>query len=432
MSDKVVEIITEKILAALESGVKPWERPWRNGESGLYMGQNLKTGNRYSGINQLQLMLTAAENNYDSQYWLTAKQAQELGGTIRKGEKGTPIIWAAPFQDLKCTRCGHEYKGDREKPCPKCKADDPATGDGGFGWRYYRVFNVEQIDGIDYPKAAPRPVRTGPERCTQAEHILKASGAVIRHGGDRAYYSPGSDRIQLPHLEQFSTSEGYYSTALHELTHWTGHKARLARDFSGRFGDSAYAFEELVAEMGSAYLCAHVGLAPIIEHHASYIDNWIKAIKEKPRALIEACSKASKAYDYVLSLADAVPQTEEQPAPVAPPTPQPVTLPTPQPVPGNVPPTKLKPKHGVSKDDRQTLLDQLILYFATAPVPNGEHPGYITVTYGTTEYRIVHSHQALARVMKALGFGQHLKDLTEGWDPKSVINTHHPDFIRAA
>lgn len=404
MSDKVVQIVTERILAALESGTKPWEKPWAGG---LYIARNLKTRSRYSGINMLNLWVTADEKGYQSEYWLTPKQAKDMGGTIRKGETGTPVIWAAPYQDLVCRDCGHEFKGNRtEDVCRKCKSSDLQIAEGGFAWRYYKVFNLEQIDGIDYPKPQPRHITSTAERVAKAEHLLTASGAVIRHMGDRACYSPSLDEIRLPKLEQFATTEGYYSTALHELVHWTGHKDRLNRDFSGRFGSEAYAFEELVAEMGSAYLCGFIGLPPVIEHHASYLQSWLKALKEHPRALVEACSKASKAYEFVLNLAGELPQEEPAPLPAPKPEPTPQPEPEPQPAPVATP-------QPTGDDPRQALLDTLILYYISAPSLSPDaQPPIITISYRGTDFRIPHTEPTIAKLMTSLGFSAELQSLT--------------------
>lgn len=297
----VTEIVTEKIIKQLEQGVKPWDKPWAGG---LYFPKNFLSRKHYNGINVLNLWIDADEKGFNSPYWLTYKQAKELGGHIRKGESGSFVLWAAPMPDGRmCAKCEHTRKGGKQ--CPECGSTQFLSDlKGGVAWKYYKVFNVEQTEGIEYPEPKQRMVHNTLEAIQEAENILVSSGARIIHSGNlRAYYDRKADYIKLPEKPFFKTTEGYYSTALHELTHWTGHESRLNREFGKRFGDQAYAFEELVAELGSAFLSAHVGIHATVENHASYIDNWMQVLRDKPGAMIEACSKASKAFEYLTTQA---------------------------------------------------------------------------------------------------------------------------------
>ena len=295
----VAEIATKKILAQLEKGTIPWRKPFNSSHKTVSMPQNLKTNTKYSGFNWLQLFCEREEKQYKSPYWLTAKQATELNGYVRKGEHGTPIIWANTTTQICCQACGKAEKKSGARACSTCKSKN-LQPEQRASWRYYLVFNLDQIEGIDCPQSTERPVDWDP--MNDAERFIKKSGARIQAGGDRAYYSPTFDYIQVPLKADFNSQSGYYATVLHELGHWTGHKDRMNRDFTGRFGSESYAFEELVAELTSAITCEHIGIDGEIENHASYLAGWVKILQEKPGALIEAASKATKAFDYLLDL----------------------------------------------------------------------------------------------------------------------------------
>lgn len=401
MSHKVIEIVTERIRNAMKAGVKPWRKEWESNGStprGLSMQpSNLKTQTRYAGINLMTLFCTQLENQYPTSLWLSGKQAKDLGGNIRKGEKGTPVLWCSPI--TKCAECHENLKKDQEQ-CPKCRADVYT----GSTWRFYTVFNHAQTEGIELPETQAPPELSEFQRIQQAEAFLKKSGARIGHGGDRAYYSPSLDSIQLPWPTQFTSEPAYYATALHELGHWTGHESRMARDFTGSKGASAYAFEELVAELIAAFTSAILGVDSDIENHASYLDHWVKIVEEKPSALIEACSKASKAVDYLMELTGhqtAVGEAAEKNPGAAPA--QPVTISAPD-------KTSLKKKHGVPADARQELLDQLALHYLTASEATEQN--IITLQYGSATYNIIHSKPQLERLMKALGFTKQLRELS--------------------
>lgn len=301
MSTAVIEIVTARIINSLKAGVKPWVKEWSATGPAYIFPRNLKTNNQYSGINFVSLYCEALDKDYQSPFWLTANQAKEMGGHIRKGEHGTPILWAKSASlEMLCNGCEKQFPTPKKgaAQCPRCKGKDLALTEGRSSWRFYLAFNLDQVEGVECPQAGNLPTLTG----TPADFI-KNTGAKIRHGGGKAYYSPGLDFIQLPKPQDFTSLPAYYATALHELGHWTGHEDRLNRDFTGRFGQDAYAFEELIAELTSAFSCASLGVPSNLENHASYLDHWLKILAEKPGALIEACSKASKAFEYLQELA---------------------------------------------------------------------------------------------------------------------------------
>lgn len=273
----VYEIVTERILAALDKGVVPWRMPWRTrGSNGI--PKNLQSGKEYRGINILLL----GSQGYASPWWVTYKQATARGGQVRKGEKSTPVVFWKVY--------------DREKGDKKEK---------GFVLRYYNVFNVAQCEGLDVPVSEPE-VPSDFNPIAECEKVVRAYKTIpkLEHGGGRACYIPSFDKILMPERETFECAEAYYSTLFHELTHSTGHEDRLNRDGIMnpiRFGSHEYSFEELVAECGSAFLCAHSGIIDTtLDNSAAYIDNWRKKLSKEPKWLVEASGKAAKASDYIL------------------------------------------------------------------------------------------------------------------------------------
>lgn len=283
------QVITDKIIAMLEEGGNEgkarWVKSLKNG-----MPHNALTKERYFGVNIMLLSGTAGSKEYKRNAWLTYKQAASVGATVRKGEAGTLCVY---FQMVEIKKGSTENQDEEGHKLfyPMCKP--------------FWLFNVEQIDGLpEEMTSASNSVQHQFSACEQAEQILKASGALIQHGFDRAYYHTVKDHICLPQPQAFVNSELYYATALHELTHWTGHKTRLARDFNNRFGDAGYAFEELVAELGAAYLMAQVGLVDtVLTDHASYIESWITVLKNDKNAIFTASKQANLAYEYILDLA---------------------------------------------------------------------------------------------------------------------------------
>ncbi len=271
--------VTDSILGALENGCAPWIKPWNSG-SEQDIPVNGWTGRAYRGINTLLLWIAQTAPGYASAEWFTFKQARLAGGNVRKKEKATLVVLWKPL----------EVK-DREAPEPDATKTVMLM-------RHYHVFNREQLEGL--PEAAPRPVSGKSwDPVERAEEVVRASKAEITYGGDRACYAPVVDQIRMPAKAAFKESGEFYSTQFHELTHWTGHQSRLAREYGKRFGDSAYAREELVAEMGAAFLCSTVGIAGHLQH-LEYISSWLSVLREDKRAVITAASHAQKASDWIL------------------------------------------------------------------------------------------------------------------------------------
>jgi antirestriction protein ArdC len=280
--------VTNRIVAELEQGVRPWLKPWNAGNTDGRIVRPLRAnGQPYKGINVLMLWGEALANGYDNPYWMTYRQAQELGGQVRKGESGSLVVYADRIRRTETGDNGDEI----EHEIPFMKG--------------YTVFNCEQIDGLpaQFSPAAAPPLPAA-DRIAGAEHFAASTGADIRHGGGRAFYAIEPDRVQLPPFESFIDAESYYATLLHELTHWTRHPTRLAREFGRkRWGDEGYAAEELVAELGAAFLCADLGITPEPRaDHASYIANWLEVLKNDKRAIFTAASHAQRAADYLHGL----------------------------------------------------------------------------------------------------------------------------------
>jgi antirestriction protein ArdC len=276
------QTITDQIIAAIESGTTANGQPQWIGQGAVSaIPRNLKTGKAYSGINILVLCLATHAGRFGSSAWLTYHQAKELGGSVRKGETGAHIVY---FEPLKREQIDQATGEIAEKVIPLLRS--------------YVVFNTDQIDGLEIPTIQ----RCGFTGIEAAESLLANSGATIEEGGAKAFYSPSRDRIQLPDRDRFTTAETFYAVALHELIHWTGHSSRLARDFSGRFGDEAYAFEELIAELGAAFTCADLDLIPAtMPDHAGYIQSWLNVLKNDKRAIFTAASQASKAHMFLMA-----------------------------------------------------------------------------------------------------------------------------------
>jgi antirestriction protein ArdC len=282
--------VTDKIVAALEKGVTPWIRPWvsfwdRFDAFNPNMPFNATSKKNYKGVNTMLLFLSG----YSDPRWYSYKQAEKKHGQVRRGEKGTMVVF---FKMLFID----EEKDDGTKRTKRIPV-----------LRHYNVFNHTQIEWEEgkEPKmpSAPKPVtETGESEIeyTAAAECVEKTGANIMHGGDRAYYNVTADYIQLPRRKQFDDEGAYWATSLHEVTHWTGAEQRLDRDFSGRFGDESYAAEELVAEMGAAFLCAQLGVQGTLRH-AEYLDNWLKVLKGDKYAIFTAAREAQKASEYVLN-----------------------------------------------------------------------------------------------------------------------------------
>lgn len=293
--------VTDRIVSSLEAGVRPWMRPWSVDHAlarlpSLPLRHN---GTPYRGVNVLLLWGEMVDKGYENPLWMTYKQAEALGAHVRKGEHGSLVVYADTF-----SRTEENDKGEEvERSIPFMKG--------------YTVFNVAQIDGLPdhyHHPTAPRDHGRTPELIEEAEAFFANTGATFRHGGSRAFYAPGVDFIQLPPVEAFRDAESYAATKAHELIHWTGNEQRMAREFGRRFGDHAYAFEELVAELGAAFLCADLAITPEIrEDHASYLAHWLEVLKEDKRAIFTAAAQAQRAADLLHSLQ----RKEEQSEPLA-------------------------------------------------------------------------------------------------------------------
>lgn len=279
--------ITDKIIAELEAGRLPWVQPWGASGAGAAVGlpKNAATGRRYSGINVLILWGAVIERGYSGQAWLTFRQALGLGGNVRKGERGTTVVYADRFIP-EAERERADRDGDEPSAIPFLKR--------------FTVFNTDQCEGLPDAVASTAPPVPEGLILPQAEALIRASAAEIRIGGDRAFYSVIGDFIQVPPPQAYFEPVNWHRTALHELGHWSGAAHRLARDMSGGFGSASYAKEELVAEMTAAFLCATLGIVPTVRH-ADYIGSWLEVLRDDDRAIIRAASAASKAADYLLA-----------------------------------------------------------------------------------------------------------------------------------
>lgn len=278
------KVITDKIISLLERGTIKTGARW-TGSKTTGLPVNAKTGEPYHGINVLVLWAEMAEKSYASSKWLTYKQAADMGANVRKGEKSVLCVY---------------YKTVGKRDAANSD-DEQATY---FMAKPFWLFNVAQIDGLPVDLAIG--TNTTPSKefnpHQEAEQLLIKSKASIHYGFDSAYYSPIADKICLPTRERFTSESNFYATALHELTHWTGNETRLNRSFGKRFGDDAYAFEELVAELGAAFTVGRLGMIDAtIETHADYVQSWIKVLKDDKKAIFTAASQAAKASDFILN-----------------------------------------------------------------------------------------------------------------------------------
>lgn len=277
--------VTDNLIRAIEAGPGEFALPWRQALGPLHLPVNALTGKRYQGINIVNLWASAFLRGYSSPQWGTFRQWAEKGQYVRKGEKASLVIF---------------YKEFSVEPVFEDEDDDGRRRVA----RASAVFNADQIEGYELPVEGPLP---GPvERLVTADAFVCATQARIEHGGSRAYYRPDTDHIQMPDEGLFTgtgtmtRTEGYYATLVHELVHWTGAEKRLNRQFGKRFGDVAYAAEELVAELGAAFLCAELGITQEVRpDHAQYLAHWLKLLKEDSRALTTAAAKASEASAFL-------------------------------------------------------------------------------------------------------------------------------------
>lgn len=276
--------ITDKIIAELESGTPPWIRPWSADQDPL--PRNALSQRHYRGINTLLLGMEYQARGYSSNRWLTFLQVKQLDGRIRKGEHASSIV----FFEMR-----HLQKDSSNTD----KSQDTAQTLSLPFMKVFNVLNLDQVEDLPVTLSEAPAVRSDWRGDEAADRLILESGAQIVHRGSSAFYSPTVDQITLPDRSAFADAGSYYSTSLHELCHWTGHPTRLDRKLGRRFGESAYAMEELIAELGAAYLCAHCRIDGQLQH-ASYIDSWLAVLKRDKRAVILAATQAQKAADYVL------------------------------------------------------------------------------------------------------------------------------------
>lgn len=280
--------ITDTIVEQLEAGVKPWHKPWDSSHASGRIQRPLRhCGDPYSGINTIMLWLEAELRGFPYATWMTLRQANELGGKVIKGSKSTPVVFARRVEKTDTDAAGDEV--DASYLC----------------YRDYRVFNIDQCEGLPCHYYDPVITPVDPiDRDIRAKAFFDNLGADICTGGNRACYSISADRIQMPHLQLFESTEAYEATLGHECVHWTRHQSRLDRSFGRkRWGDEGYAAEELVAELGSAFLCADLDLTPEVrDDHVAYIDNWIQVLKRDKRAIFTAASHAEKAVRFMHDL----------------------------------------------------------------------------------------------------------------------------------
>ena len=282
------EEVTAKIIAQLEAGCFPWVQPWSAAAALPGLPRNAVSGRAYSGVNVLILWGAVIDGCYPSQDWLTFRQAVAAGGCVRKGERGQVIFYADRFTP------------DTERDGGEVPEGEPRTI--AFLKRFV-VFNSAQCDGLPARLTADAMPLPPSDQNEGAERLIAATGADFRIGGARAFYSPSGDYVQVPPQCAFPNQLDFARIALHELGHWAGGKARLARDQSGQFGSALYACEELCAELTAAFLCAALGIVPTVRH-ADYLGSWLAVLRADSRAIFKAASQASKAADYLLAFAD--------------------------------------------------------------------------------------------------------------------------------
>ena len=290
----VYERVTARLIECIEQGTRPWATPWDTSAPQAAAGRPIRhNGTPYQGINVLLLWAEALNKGYTATRWMTYRQASELGGQVRAGERGALVVFAN-----RVTRTTENEQGEEEE-----RSLAVLKG--------YTVFNVEQIDGLpaDLSSGPATPAVQKPSSglAPAVAEFFARTGATVRLGGNKAFYSPGYDAIQLPPVAAFRDVHAFAATQAHELIHWTGHPDRLAREFGKRFGDEAYAVEELVAEVGAAFLCADLGVpSSVRDDHAAYVASWLKVLKSDKRAIFTAATQAQKAVDWLHGLQEPV------------------------------------------------------------------------------------------------------------------------------
>jgi antirestriction protein ArdC len=281
--------ITNQLIAAIEADPGKPTLPWHRGGGALHMPVNALTGKAYSGINILNLWVMAEVKHYATPVWATYRQWAEKGAQVRQGEKAALVVF---YKEYEVTPDGDDAADNGKRRVAKGSA----------------VFNASQVEGYNLPEEVEDLGQV--QRIERADAFVKATGATVRHGGDRAFFQPSTDHIQMPDEGLFFDTatmqrhEGYYATLLHELIHWSGAADRLNRQMGKRFGDNAYAAEELVAEIGAAFLCADLGITQDVRpDHAQYVANWLKLLKDDSRAIFAAAARASEAAAFLAKVA---------------------------------------------------------------------------------------------------------------------------------
>jgi antirestriction protein ArdC len=283
----IYQEITDSIIAELEKGATPWVKPW---SAPMSADKNIVSGKAYRGINRFITAMVSGIKGYDVPAWASLKQWDDLGARVKKNEKATKIVYWSQAKDKKAEAAGEDkfYQFARA----------------------YCVFNVAQVDGIDIIATEDQPVSDN-QKIEACENRIITTEAKYTIGGDTACYIPSIDSIKMPALNTFQSAEHYYATFFHELTHWTSDKTRCDRDLSkGRFGNADYAFEELVAELGAAFLCQQHGIAGDLRH-AGYIESWLKCLKADSRAIFKASALAQQATDFLLACGQEKPELIE-------------------------------------------------------------------------------------------------------------------------
>lgn len=289
----LAEQLTNEIVAELQQGKAIWQKPW----SSYGLPKNYGSGRPYEGFNAFYLHHVTVKNNYTAPYFITFKQAQELGGRVRKGQKGTPIVYWKIYEAKDENQRIEQAAEGKDHPCRRFVP---------FVWT---VFNIDQVEGVDFQLPA-MPERSGPQILEACQHVVDSFPSPrprIQHGGAQACYAPAPDIVQVPEPRRFVSTEAYHATLFHELIHATGHHTRLNRftedEKASRFGDEAYSKEELIAEMGASFLCAFTGIREaVFQNSVAYLQGWISRLREDKTMIIYAGTKAFKAASYILDL----------------------------------------------------------------------------------------------------------------------------------
>lgn len=277
LANNLYQQVTDKVVAALEGGTIPWVRPW---DGAPMTPANAVTGRPYSGINTLILWMSAQERAYPGHGWMTFRQANEIGASVRKGEKSTPVAFFKYLEEE-----GDE--GARKIPV----------------LRTFHVFNVSQLDNLPAAYAPQAPAPRDEDRYDKALDFSKNCGIKVVYGAERCCYVPHVDEVQMVEYSRFSDDGAFFGVLYHELVHATGHKSRLNREYGKRFGDAKYAFEELVAELGSAFLATKLGY-PAEHRSAAYVQSWLKVLKDDKKAIFSAAAYAARAADFLSEAAE--------------------------------------------------------------------------------------------------------------------------------